>query len=79
MDNLNFTSTRLDRKKMFWFCILTCFGLVLTTLFVDLTDNKVSILTGYFTLCGTVIGLILGTKANDTYQKRVIKEKEKYD
>ena len=79
MDNLNFTSTKLDRKKMFWFCILTCFALVLTSLFVELSDNKVSILTTYFTLCGTVIGLILGTKANDTYQKRVIKEKEKYD
>ena len=69
MNKMPNTSTGLDRKKAFWFCMITCFLFVLMSMFLELTDNKVKIITGYYTLCGTVIGFILGTKANDTYQK----------
>lgn len=76
MDNLNFTSTKLGRKKAFWFLIITPSLLVLASVFTEINQDIVS---NYLLFCSGIISLILGTKANDTYQKRVIKEKENYD
>ncbi len=66
MEDLN-TDTKLSRKKAFWFSIVTPAILVLASIFTDINYNIVS---SYCLFCTSVIGMILGTKANDVYQVR---------
>lgn len=60
------TRTGFNRNKAFWFLILSPFILIIASLFKELNTE---VLTSYFFFCFSVISAILGTKANDTYQK----------
>lgn len=79
MDNLNFTSTKLGRKNIVWFCILSSFFLTVASFFIEMNLFRENSLGGYLFFCTAIVMSILGTKVNDAYQKRVIKEKEKND
>lgn len=79
MSNLNFTATNLGRKKLVWFCVLSSFFLTVSSFFVEMNLYRENSLGGYLFFCTAIVMSILGTKVNDAYQKRVIKEKEKHE
>lgn len=64
MENLN--KTGLNRNKAFWFLIITPAALVLASIFKEIDAEIVS---SYCFFCFSTITAILGTKANDTFQK----------
>lgn len=58
--------TGLNRNKAFWFLIITPTILVLSSIFTDIDKD---IVASYCFFCFSTITAILGTKANDTYNK----------
>ncbi len=72
---MNITETGLNRKRAFWFLLITAFLSTMVAMFTNGVVNA-DIVNAYLIFCGSIMSIIMGAKTVDNSFKTNI-EKEK--